>query len=381
MHAIKILLFFLVMPLSIDCFIAREKKRMKILMVLSTFPKIHDVCMLNQITGLIDRGHDVWICAAHKGDFNHVQHDVISYGLIRKTIFQLPDNLNDYDIVMFQLGHYLRDIKKTHNYKGKVVVCLRGYDITGFLQEKPHAYRELFECCDLFLPVCDYFKAILVKEGCPRDKIIVQHSAIDCSQFKFKKRLLPRNGVLNIISAGRYVEKKGFIYSIYAIADLVKKFPRLRYKIIGDGILKKKYKSLIKQLGISQHVILDGWHTHDEYIAILNNTHILIAPSIVAENNDQEGIANVLKEAMAMGVLVIATDHAGNAELIDDKVSGFLVPERNSSYIAAVIKYIMDNPHLWQSMQQAARQKIKEEFDKENENDKLEAILYKLVHA
>ena len=50
---------------------------MKILMVLSTFPKIHDVCMLNQITGLIDRGHDVWIFAAHKGDFNHVQHDVI----------------------------------------------------------------------------------------------------------------------------------------------------------------------------------------------------------------------------------------------------------------------------------------------------------------
>lgn len=374
-------LLLILLPLSLICFPIHEKKRMKILMVLSTFPKIHDICMLNQITGLIDRGHDVWIYAAHKGDLDHVQDDVISYNLLKKTIFySLPDNLNDYDIVMFQLGHYLTDIKKTHNYKGKVVVCLRGYDITGFLQEKPHAYREYFECCDLFMPVCVYFKAILLKEGCPLDKIIVLHSAIDCSRFKFKKRSLPHNGVLNIVSAGRYVEKKGFIYSIQAIAKLVKKYPHIRYRIIGDGALRKTYKALIKRLGISQHVVLDGWHTHDEYIAILNNTHILIAPSITAINNDQEGIANVLKEAMAMGVLVIATDHAGNSELIDDKVSGFLVPEQSSYHIAAVIEYIMKNPQLWESIPQTARQKIKKEFDKESENDKLESILYKLVY-
>ena len=49
----------------------------------------------------------------------------------------------------------------------------------------------------------------------------------------------------------------------------------------------------------------------------LDEAHLFILPSITAQNGDQEGIANVLKEAMAMGLIVVATDHSGNAELID----------------------------------------------------------------
>ena len=60
--------FIIFMPITIFSF-EHEKKTMKILMVVSTFPKIHDICILNQITGLIDRGHDVSIYAFHQGDF------------------------------------------------------------------------------------------------------------------------------------------------------------------------------------------------------------------------------------------------------------------------------------------------------------------------
>lgn len=374
-----VLIFF---PLFsyINC--ATQKKSMKILMVVAKFPKIHDICILNQITGLIDRGHDVWIYALSKGDTVNVQEDVITYKLINKTIFyDLPETLDEYDIVMFQLGHKLTNIRKTHHYKGKIVVCLRGYDITGFLQEIPHAYNAYFGICDLFMPVCEFFKTILIKEGCPKDKIIVHHSAIDCSKFTFKKRQLPRQGTLNIVSAGRFVEKKGFIYSIRAVANLIKKYPQIKYTIIGDGILKNKYKKLIKRLRLQEYIKLDGWHAHDEYISILDKAHIFIAPSIVAENNDQEGIPNVLKEAMAMGLMVIATNHAGNPELIEDNISGFLVQERSTVQISQSIEYILDNPERWSSIQEAAVQKIKEEFEQENENNKLEKILLDLLSA
>lgn len=376
-------LFILVSLLSfyiIDC--SAQKKSMKILMVVASFPKIHDICMLNQITGLIDRGHDVWIFALHKGDMVNIQEDVARYNLVKKTIFyDLPETLDDYDIVMFQLGHKLVNIRKTHRYKGKIVVCLRGYDITGFLQEKPHAYDAYFDICDLFMPVCEFFKTLLLKEGCPGNKIVVHHSAIDCEKFTFKQRQLPRQGNINIVSSGRFVEKKGFIYSIRAVADVVKKFPNIKYTIIGDGILKKKYKKLIRRLQVGDRIKLDGWHPHDEYIAILDKAHIFIAPSIVAENNDQEGIPNVLKEAMAMGLVTIATNHAGNPELIDDNVSGFLVEERSIAQISESIEYILNNQERWPSMQEAAVQKIRQEFERENENDKLEAILLNLVNA
>jgi len=360
----------------------QQKKVMNILMVVPSFPKIHDICMLNHMTGLIDRGHNVTIYALSKGDFVNVQKDVITYDLINKTIFEtLPANLDEYDIIMFQLGHKLFDVRATHHYKGKIVVCLRGYDITGFLQEHPHAYDYYFDKCDLFLPVCKAFKKLLEQEGCPSEKIIVHHSSIDLSKFTFQAASLPRKGTFNILSAGRFVEKKGFEYAIKAIARMVKQYPNIRYTLIGEGALKNKYKKLIKSLKMNNNIKIDGWHAHEEYIKILRNSHLFILPSVTADNNDQEGIPNVLKEAMAMGRLVTATVHSGNPELIEHKVSGILVPERDSDAIANAIEYFIVHPDKWKSIQLAAKNKIYKEFDKETENDKLEAILLTLLRG
>ena len=77
-----------------------------------------------------------------------------------------------------------------------------------------------FDSCDLFMPVCEAFKKIAERIGCNPEKIVVQHSAIDCSRFIFKERKRPRRSTINIVSAGRFVEKKGFDYAIRAIAQL-----------------------------------------------------------------------------------------------------------------------------------------------------------------
>jgi colanic acid/amylovoran biosynthesis glycosyltransferase len=377
---LNIKILFLLFCVSTLVFCKEQKKSMNILVVVATFPKIHDICMLNHMTGLIDRGHNVTIYAFNKGDCANVQEDVIAYDLMSKTIFEkLPHSLDHYDIIMFQLGHKLFDVRKTHNFKGKIVVCLRGYDITAFLREKPHAYDKYFDKCDLFLPVCEAFKKLLEKEGCPSDKIIVHHSAIDLSKFTFQAIKLPQKGNFNIVSAGRFIEKKGFIYAIKAIASLVKKYPMIRYTIIGDGMLKKKYKKLIKKLKVGNNIKIDSWYTHKEYIKILRKSHLFILPSITAHNNDQEGIPNVLKEAMAMGLIAVGTLVSGNPELIEDGVSGFLIPERNSDAIARAVEYLIVNPDKWTSIQLAAKAKIYAEFDKETENDKLEQILYGLL--
>jgi colanic acid/amylovoran biosynthesis glycosyltransferase len=360
-----------------------DKKTLKILMIVPSFPKIHDICMLNQITGLLEREVDVIIYTPKLGDTTKMQEDVVKYDLLSRTIISedLPKNINDYDIVVFQLGHKAINIKKTHNFKGKVVICLRGYDITGFIKEHPYAYNEFFESCDLFMPVCNAFKTTLQKLGCDSKKIIVHHSGIDCSRFIFKQRQLPEEGTINILSAGRFVEKKGFAYSIIAVANLIKKYPRLRYTIIGDGELKKKYVRLIKRLGMTEKIKLVNWFPHDEYIQVLDKSHIFIVPSVTARDNDQEGIPNVLKEAMAMGLIVIGTNHSGNIELIKNKVSGFLVPERNSGAIVRSIEYILSHPQEWLSMQLVARDLIDKDFDNNKVNDQLEKIFVQLVHA
>ena len=353
---------------------------MNILMILGSFPVIHDVCILNQITGLIDRGHRVDIFAFSKRDYSHLQEDVVKYDLMNKTIFgKLPSSLNKYDIIIFQLGHKLFDVKKKHKFKGKVVTCLRGYDITVFPKNNSNAYYRYAHFSDLLLPVCDAFKKLLQQGGCRPSKIIVQHSAIDCSKFTFKPRSLSSDGVINIVSAGRFVEKKGFIYTINAIARIMKKYPNVRYTLIGDGVLKKNYEELIARLKLEDKIKIVGWQAHKNYIELLEKSHLFILSSVTAENNDQEGIPNVLKEAMAMGILVIATDHSGNSELIEHGVSGFLVPERNSREIYNAVDSLLNNTEQWPAIQQAAVKKIWKEFEKEKENDRLESILYRLI--
>src|ERR1700761_7857145 len=93
-------LFIIVTVLIGNVFcLADEKKRMKIFMFVSSFPQINNVSAMNQITGLIDRGHEVTIYSFAKGDFINVQKDFIEYNLINNMVFKLPSSFDKYDIV------------------------------------------------------------------------------------------------------------------------------------------------------------------------------------------------------------------------------------------------------------------------------------------
>ena len=354
-------------------------KPIKVLMVVPIFPKISDVCMLNQITGLIDLGYDVYIYAKKRNKFFKIQEDVKKYDLVNKTFYgKLPKNLNRFDIVVFQLGHKAFNIKRKLGFKGKLVICLRGYDMSGYITKKPKAYDQLFSVCDLFLPVCDLFKERLINLGADSNKIVVIHSAINCSRFKYKKRYSPKlNCKLKVVSAGRFVEKKGFEYAIRAIAYLVKEYPNIRYTIFGGGPLEERLKTLVKTLNMSKYIKIRSWQTHKELVRILDNSHIFIAPSVTAENGDQEGIPNVLKEAMAMGLLVISTNHGGIPELIENHISGLLVPERSVVALSRCIKYLITHPKIWVRIGKSARDKIIKEFNQDEEKNKLAKIFKK----
>ena len=82
---------------------------------------------------------------------------------------------------------------------------------------------------------------------------------------------------------------------------------------------------------------------------------------------------------MAMGVVVIATNHSGNNELVKDKRSGLLVPERNVPSIVRAVEYILNNPEQLPAMQVYARNLVEEGFDNNKMNDRLAQIFSNLV--
>ncbi|MDJ0601367.1 MAG: glycosyltransferase [Crocosphaera sp.] len=407
---------------------------MKIAFIVGEFPILSETFILNQITGLIDRGHEVDIYAEIQGNTHHVHPSVNTYKLLKKTYYlpQLPEstleriikgfyliakfgiqdpirilqslnifkygkqslflwllyslipNFNkDYDIIHCQFGHLsfrgmaFQAINSPH---AQLITIFRGFDISTFVEMKgKHIYDKLFNQGDFFLANCEFFRKKAIALGCPVNLIQVHFSGLDCKQFTFKPRYLKKDEKIRIATTGRLVEKKGIEYSIRAVAKQAKINPNLEYNIIGDGELRPDFEQLIKDLGMEDIIKIVGWKNETEIKKILDESHIFIAPSVTAKDGNQDAPINVLKEAMAMGLPVISTYHGGIPELVEDGVSGFLVPERNVDSLADKLNDLITHPEIWEKMGQAGRNYVEKYYDLEMLNNKLIEVYQQLI--
>ena len=399
---------------------------MKIAFFVPFFPILSETFILNQITGLIDRGHDVDIYAERPINFEIIHDDVKRYRLMERTRYfrDIPRNyflrvlkafaliikhrawlqpkplllaLNirkygreamslrilylatllvgrEHDAVHCQFGNLGPEVlrlKQIGAISGKLVTSFRGNDLTGYLQTKRICYRELFRKGDLFLPVSEVFRHRLIEKGCSPAKITVHRSGVDLAKFQYSLRRRAEGEPTKLISIGRFVEKKGLAYAVKAIARIVDSCYKISYSIIGDGKLRADLEHLIDQLGVGDHVRLLGCMPHSEVVLHLRNSHLLLAPSVTGTDGDQEGIPNVLKEAMAMGIPVISTLHGGIPELVENGKSGFLVPERDVEALANRLAYLIDHPERWSEMGSHGRKRIEKYYDINRLNDTL----------
>ena len=215
--------------------------------------------------------------------------------------------------------------------------------------------------------------------GCDPAKILVHGSGIDCNNFAFRPRQLPSNGKIRIATTGRLVEKKGIEYVIRAVAKVAHTYPDIEYNILGDGPLKEHFENLISELNLGYIVNLLGWKKQQEIIEILDTCHIFVAPSVTDADGNQDAPVNTLKEAMAMGLPVISTLHGGIPELVEDGISGFLVPERDANAIAEKLIYLIDNSDIWEGMGKVGRARVEEKYDMNKLNDELVEIYQEVV--
>ncbi len=184
-----------------------------------------------------------------------------------------------------------------------------------------------------------------------------------------------------IISVARLVEKKGLTYGIEAVGQLIKKIPqlKLKYYIIGDGVLKSQLESQIQQLNLENTVELLGWRKQQEVQQLMSQADVMLASSITSKNGDCEGIPVSLMEAMAQEIPVISTYHSGIGELVADGISGYLVPEKEVVAITAKLEHLVMHPQLRRQMGQAGRKKVIEEYNINLLCDRLTQIYQQLV--
>ena len=277
-----------------------------------------------------------------------------------------------YDIIQAGFGEQglkaLR-MKRVGAISGKLVTAFRGADISRHLQSRGQSvYRRLFREGDLFLPVSKAFQDRLVSLGCPPEKIRVHRTGIDLTAFSFTPN--PPGPAARLVSIGRLVEKKGLEDGLHAVALLQAEGFDLSYTIVGDGPLRARLEEVANQLG-AKKVQFIGAVEQRQVSDYLAASDLLLAPSVKARNGDEEGIPNVLKEAMALGRPVVSTRHSGIPELVEDGVTGFLADEHDARGLAGALRLLLEHPDRWPTIQAAARHKIEREYDIERLNDQL----------
>ena len=130
-------------------------------------------------------------------------------------------------------------------------------------------------------------------------------------------------------------------------------------ELIGDGIEADSLKRLAKELLISERVRFTGWCRPDEVRAAMEQATVLVHPS----KGLGDAVPTVIKECMALGTPVVASDIAGIPELLDRGRCGMLVPPGNIQELANAIEALLINEVLRRRYAGAARRYAEEKFD------------------
>jgi glycosyltransferase involved in cell wall biosynthesis len=164
-----------------------------------------------------------------------------------------------------------------------------------------------------------------------------------------------------IVSVGRAVEKKGYADLLKALALLPKSL-RWCFEHVGGGPLADHLKRQAERLGLADRI---RWHGSQEQafvFSLLARADLFALPSRLTASGDRDGIPNVLMEAQAFAIPIIATDVSGIPELVKHGETGWLVEQRNPRLLADAIVRLMTDAALRTRLGEAGSTHVRKAF-------------------
>jgi colanic acid/amylovoran biosynthesis glycosyltransferase len=386
---------------------------MKLAIIVNSFPELSETFIINHIAGEILSGIDVTVYAAHKSEYS-LRHDIFNkcnieertvyLNIPRKIIPRLLQGLwvfiklfvkkpkaamealqfkkyqtvaKNMKLLYFGLLFFNKHYEVIHCHFGingligiylkecgfcdKTVTTFHGADINSYPRKYgAGVYKTLYEKSDTITANTEFTKSKIIQNGGPED-IAVIPVGLFLDDFTPDKNInkIP----LSVITIGRLEEKKGYPYSLEAIAYVKEIMPSVVYYIIGDGTLFHDLFVYAQKLNVAENCHFLGARTNVEVRQRLNQCEVFMLPSITASNGDMEGQGLVLQEAQALGLPVISTLHNGIPEGVLNGKSGFLVPEKDSKSLAKKIIALLQDKELRQKMGETGRQFVKGKYD------------------
>ncbi len=196
-------------------------------------------------------------------------------------------------------------------------------------------------------------------------KVHVVRAGLDLLTFSADFSRKPSQ-TLELLFVGRLVPAKGLGVLLSAMGNLQGNLPcRLTLIATGSHEEKDALRNQIIRAGLSQVVFLLGSQTPGQLRQRMRSSDVLISPSFA------EGLPQVIVEAMALGLPVIATPVGATSELVRDKITGLLVPPGDSAALIAAIQAFANDPDSARTRAQTARLEIERDYDQTQECAKL----------
>jgi len=403
---------------------------MNFVFVVDAFPSVSETFILNQITGLIDLGHDVVIISAARPEDRDFHEDIRKYDLLQKTYYHndregnklrricwgllliarygyrspkaVLNSLNFFkygkealslnylykvmlflalgntDIILCHYGpngNFAAQMKEL-GVSGKIVTMFHGYDVRRGIKEGGKIYQSLFKRGDAYLSISDYSYQHLVAFGAPVEKIHPHPVGIDVERYTVFSRG-PLKGPVKILTVSRLVKEKGLDLGLDVIHKLVmeRSLTNIEYYILGDGPLKEDLRAQAQRLKIQDRIHWMGSQTQEAVIRVLGESHLFFLPSTA------EVLPVVLMEAQATRLPVLATRVGSVHQVILDGKSGYLVPSGDVHAIADKLEELIRHPECWSDMGDLGRRHVEENYNIKKLNKRLVELCQGLLES
>ncbi len=321
-----------------------KKDKLKVSFVIGIFPAVSETFIIDQVAGLIDRGVEVEIFYFKNSQLTNISSRYFEYGMKsishslampRNRFLRLLGGIPKAVRILFYLGpkslfrslniakygkaasslrllywaapfagratdlyhcHFgiIADdfliIKDIIGSKTKIVTSFYGFDVSQAVRNYgPNIYDRLKNESSLFFVMSDNMRERVIDLGFASSKVVVHPVGVDSTKQPHFSRALDEGEKVQIISVGRFVEKKGFDDLLQALAIVKQKIgSTFLCTIVGDGPLRERIHSLAESLKINDIIDWKGFMPIEKVIGLFEKMHFFVQPSKTSANGDME---------------------------------------------------------------------------------------------
>jgi glycosyltransferase involved in cell wall biosynthesis len=261
-------------------------------------------------------------------------------------------------------------MKLSRKFNLPLVVSARGSDINSYSQIdgiRPKIQQVLMNA-DAVIGVSKDLVEKMIALGAPEDRCHLILNGVDTQRFCPGGNTEPKKVVPNLLAVGNLVPEKGFQLLLEAIKILKSEYPDLRLSIVGSGPEESRLRAECSQLGMQDHVTFLGAIPHSEMPEHYRRADTFCLSSL------REGCPNVILEALATGIPVVATKVGGVPELVRDGLNGFLANDHSPEAIAHAITQVIERAWIPDEIRSTVANRSWEKVA-----DEIEAVFQKVL--